>query len=609
MTTAWGQAAPIVLDPTNFPLDPSQNAVWWSSSKEELQPYSLPTDDAAVFSPLPKNNNFGFSSDVKQIYFGLTQQNAEIDDWILELSFAQLDSIEFATSSDGLNWYVQLSGDSRPQADRAIKHRYHVFRIPLKDSEVTHVLIRVASSTRLTIPLQLWPENEYFQENSLVDLLHGLYFGALLSLAMYNAFLYPTVKDRSYLYYVLYLLTMLGFQLSLDGYAALYLWPSSAWIADRAPTLFLSLCLFFGLEFARLMTSAESYCPIHNRLIKWFRPITLIPFILLLIGGNPGHSLTLLISLSAITTILIINSIIITLRRGHNLSLYLLIAFSALIPGIVILLLTNFDILSSGPWAKYVLQVGTFLEAILLSMALAYRINELESARSKSMQKNLELEREICTSQSLFTQKLLTTQDLERKRISIELHDGIGQNLAVISNQVKALETEGQPTVGRIRDEIAHTINNVRNITHDLHPHILDKLGLESALQSTVYKVFSPLNLNYHLETVPELDSISQKNQLHLYRIVQELTHNAVKHSASSSVSIEFSSTDDRLFLRYSDNGLGQLITRSGELSGLGMGSIKERVRAMGGVFEHDRHGSKGFHINIVIPRTDLDGN
>ncbi|KAF0139522.1 MAG: putative periplasmic ligand-binding sensor domain protein [Stygiobacter sp.] len=210
--------------------------------------------------------------------------------------------------------------------------------------------------------------------------------------------------------------------------------------------------------------------------------------------------------------------------------------------------------------------------------------------------------------QNLFAKLLIETQEKERKRLSHELHDSLGQNLLVIKNQVDIYQdsqTKDDSELANISQLIKESIAEVKEISSDLHPHQLERLGLSKALKALLNKI----SQSGIIEIVSQIDDVSGKlpieKEINIYRIVQESFNNIIKHAEAKTAKFELTSSMHQIYICIEDNGKGfDLDEKEMEQKfreGLGLKSISERVRLLDGVLNISSGKEKGTKITITI--------
>ena len=211
------------------------------------------------------------------------------------------------------------------------------------------------------------------------------------------------------------------------------------------------------------------------------------------------------------------------------------------------------------------------------------------------------------------TSQLLSAQERERKRISMELHDELGQSLAVLKLQIRAIERglgEDQQDLKEGCVELLlyldGVIDDIRRLSRDLSPSILEDLGLQSALKYLINEFSKHYTVGHAFE-VEDLDQLfPSEAQIIIYRIFQECLTNISKHAGATEVSIAVKEDDGLIFLVIEDNGAGfdpaLVLARRAAGRGLGLAALDERARMLGGTLEIRSQPGAGTRITCVIP-------
>jgi signal transduction histidine kinase len=210
-------------------------------------------------------------------------------------------------------------------------------------------------------------------------------------------------------------------------------------------------------------------------------------------------------------------------------------------------------------------------------------------------------------AQELFSRRLLESQEAERKRIAAELHDGLGQNLLVIKNRVQMARQPGTAVETEL-DEIsrlaAQSLQEVRDISQNLRPYQLDRLGLTRALQAVVKRVSASATLKITTNIIPVDRLFPSEAETNLFRILQEALNNILKHSRATEARVEVKQDDSQVQLMVEDNGRGFVWPlKEGERPhGMGLSGIAERVRILGGRLEINSTPGRGTRLKITVP-------
>lgn len=218
--------------------------------------------------------------------------------------------------------------------------------------------------------------------------------------------------------------------------------------------------------------------------------------------------------------------------------------------------------------------------------------------RAAKTRKKSELIAQQDRIQRQFSQALLKTLENERKRVSIELHDSVGQMLVVASRNIREKQAE------LVEPLLQTAINEVRTISQGMHPYILEKLGLEDAINHLIHTTDAATDIFIDSEIDLSQSLIKKEQEIHIYRILQELISNSLKHSQSPSMSIEVTTNNKTLTIQVSDKGKGfnTLEVEKAKTMSLGWKTLNERVGILRGHIQVQSSNPHGACVTIKIP-------
>ena len=540
------------------------------------------------FEPLGERSaSFGFTSATVWLRTSLVLPDTADVGWTIEVGFSQLDHVTvfLRRTGDTGEWIATSTGDRVPFADRPVAHPTFLFPIPDRLGRNVDVYVRVQSSGSLAVPLTLWRSDALFEESNASNLAWGFFYAFLLALALYNLFLYTVVRDRSYLFYVGYLASFVLFQASLTGHGFQYLWSSAPKFANSAAGTFLGVTMCMALLFMRRMANLAEIVP------RMYTPVGVIAAGMLL----EIPALWIDYSFAALALAFMPFPVVLSYLRGCRPARYLVLGLVVILPGGLMLALRELGVLPAGRFlVDHSIHLGTAAEALILSFALADRIDLLTRAEAEAQARRLDAEQKALVAQRDLSRRLIDAQDAERRRIAGELHDGLGQNMLVIANRLERLEG------GEALTELARsTIADLRAVAHGLHPNKLDRLGLTAAIEATVDEACDACGVTgvCHMDAVDGL--FSAKAELHLYRIVQEAVANAVRHAGAEEITVVLRRSADTLELRVEDDGRGM---SSAATPGLGLAGIGERVAVLHGDLRVTAVLGEGVRIEVDVP-------
>jgi signal transduction histidine kinase len=257
-------------------------------------------------------------------------------------------------------------------------------------------------------------------------------------------------------------------------------------------------------------------------------------------------------------------------------------------------------------WERYRRIIVTTLSLIVLQGLWIAALLVQRTRRQRAEREH----RKADQSLQRVTGRLLLLQEDERRRVAAELHDGLGQSLAIIKNRATIClrSTSDREQVHEQLDEIVSTatsaIEEVREIAHNLRPYELDRLGLVAAIESMIGRVAdsTSINLSTGLERVDGLLSLEAETSV--YRIVQEGLNNVVKHSHATAARVDIKRTGTQLVITVQDNGSGMspsAAVHNGQNRGFGLTGISERVRLLGGSHTIDSAPECGTRLTVRL--------
>lgn len=222
------------------------------------------------------------------------------------------------------------------------------------------------------------------------------------------------------------------------------------------------------------------------------------------------------------------------------------------------------------------------------------------------VRQRLQLQAQEIAYQEKMLHVSVDTQEKERQRIGKDLHDEVGamlsavkMNLNLIDRKLKKL-TEQPADLGEAKSMLDDAIANVRNISHDLLPPGLVKFGLASALEGFREKISRLSGINYEMHTQGEEIRLPTRTELAVYRVVQELTHNSLKHGEAQNIRLDCIFSPESVTVTYQEDGKG--FDAAGKSGGMGLLNMQNRIRLALGEFQLESSPGNGVKATIQIP-------
>jgi adenylate cyclase len=377
-----------------------------------------------------KSIGFGYSKSAYWIEWKIQIEEQNTTDLWLEL-VSLIDSIDFYLIRDKEQISKLHTGRNESASQRYILHRNFIFSLPLEKQGTYQVIMRFESQGSLLLPLTLWTKESYLAEESIKTTLFGAYFGVMGVVFFYNLFLFLSIRDRSYLYYILYIFFLTLVQSSIWGYTHAYVFPEYPSIADISFPFAIGLVNTFALLFARQFVDAKSKMPklnVYLLIIAILSATTILPAFLgfYRLSVMSGLFITVVSSL----TLVFVSSY--AWLKGYNQARFFLLGSSVVLLGAIILGLRNFGILPYHFLTNYSVQLGSVLEAIFLSISLADRINFIQKEKADLQAKSLAEQQTLTESFSRFFPSqiipLLNKKDVR----DVALGDAVDGEVAIL---------------------------------------------------------------------------------------------------------------------------------------------------------------------------------
>ncbi len=258
--------------------------------------------------------------------------------------------------------------------------------------------------------------------------------------------------------------------------------------------------------------------------------------------------------------------------------------------------------------AKVELKAANRSKWIIVIIALAIGAILLVLIKMQSNMRKAQAEKDaaIIAERDRGTKAVFNAQEEERKRISKDLHDGVGQQLSglkmafqKLGRELKTIAPERAPDIVRLSNIVSESADEVRAISHQMMPKALTELGLIEAIDDMLKKSLEINNIDFQFEHFGIKERLDEKIELSLYRVVQELVNNIIKHSKATKVSVQLFKNQGKIILIVEDNGIGLKHERS---DGHGLLNIRTRVNTLNGELNLEPSPNSGTLATIRIP-------
>lgn len=510
------------------------------------------------------------------------KNNSSSSDWYIQVPSPVNEADLYIAQKGGGFKHLKMN-DKTLFTNRPVKVNGYILPLSLEKGESRQYYLRIKNNYKLKVPIYAGTLEAIYEEEHFKNIVNGFMFGALLALMVYNLYTYIAIRDKSYIYYLGYLFFSILFLLIWNGYFTQWL---PAW-SLRLLTGSSAITLVFSISFSNHYLRIHQYSFALFKISKWLIPVFLIP-VLIDLSGHSVFAFQLLQGCFTIAAAYWLVAGYVSFKKRYKPAVYYLTALSCL--------LISYGFYE-GFHSSMSLQMGLCLQALVLSFALAVKLNELKKQTTH-------LQNQMLDQTAGFSRQLLIGQENEKESIATELNDRIGQQLVLLKNDIYLLKKQSEgtnPTLfNSITQDIAKAIEEVSNVSFSLRPYQMDTLGLKGSITHLAEDIVSNTPGRIHLD-IDDLDQLlDNQAQINIYRIVQELLSNLIKHAGATNCSIQIKTEAHQLNLKYQDNGKG--FNTSNPSSGLGLSGIRERCKLLNAELKISSKQDTGTKVYIKIP-------
>lgn len=417
------------------------------------------------FSPSGKETpNFDFSRATCWLRFRLSNQHTFSQPY-LQVEYPLLDSLvlyrKLATGG-----FERLSkvGMALPFKERDYPSVNFILNLPVPRGATEEFYLKVNSTGQVILPLTVLPRHQISAETNTRNLITGGYIGVLLVMIVYNLFIYFSIRERSYIHLVIYIIFIGLSQLMLSGYGLYLLFPEDPALHHFFIIGFPAISGITAILFIRSFLEIDGASrPVANRVLLGIAFLYGLAPVLRLLGWDMLSSRNIDVAglLGAVAVYVIV--IPMALRRSRP-AIFLLISWTLFIIGLVLFIMRNFNLLPFNIVTSYTMQMGTAAMVALLAIAIADKLNVLEKERKLAQQQALEQAREnerIIREQNVMLEEKVTARTAELAEAFDDLKH----------TQAQLVEQEKMASLGQLTAGIAHEINNPINfVTSNVRP-------------------------------------------------------------------------------------------------------------------------------------------
>lgn len=561
--------------------------------------------------------NFGLSKSTFWAKFNI-KNKSDFQYFILEFNKVAIQELKL---------YHKLNNTNNRFTEQALnlnKKKYSgrmfLFDFKIKKNTSRTIYIKFKSSWSVTFPVKIGSKEQMLHKLFDEELINGLYIGVFLIMVFYNLFIYFFTKDKSYIYYVTYILFFLLFQLNENGFFFKYFLYKSPYIYSIAIKILPIFTSIAAIYFTREFVKAKKYVPKIDR----FHIVLVILFLANLFFAfdeKYNHYAFLSLNILTLTASLYVLFVgVAVVYKGFKPAWFFIIAWSVLILSIIQFNLSSLGVLPYYPITDHVLKIGSVFEIVLLSLGLANRINvlktEKEASQSQALQlinekksfvenQNSQLEFMVAErTQTLEIRNEIISKKNEEKSIMMrEIHHRVKNNLQMINSMI------------RIQSRYTNTENSLKEVERRIHTMALlhekmyqsenlIEINIKEYIQSILVDLLNIYNvgekITYEIKTSDFL--YNTETVLYLGLLINELLTNALKHSLKNKekghITINLKPYNEDIHkLTITNNGKRIDIEKFNNSKSLGHRLIKNFVKQLNGTLKIENSINTSFTI------------
>ena len=543
--------------------------------------------------------------------------------WLLEIGYPLLDEVAFYRM-DGDQFRKTESGDTKPFSQRELNQPNFAFRLPIFPGNTSTYYLKIRSSSSLQIPITLWSTEAYADKNGQKLIVLGAFYGIMLVMILYNFFIFLSIRNAAYLYYILYITSFTLFLASLNGLTFQYLWPDSPAWGNVSIPFFISLAGTAATLFTKKFLDTQTVVPVLDKLLSGLFGVFVIS-----VGISLFAEYAVAIRVGVLFAIVFGAVVLLTgsicLYRGLRIARFFLLAWITLLLGIMIHAITSLGLLPINAITLYADQTGCAIEVILLSFALADRINSLR------------VEKELFQRQALAVlKKNNKVKDEFLATISHELRtpmNGIMNAMQLIRYTRLDEEQDGLVHIAsQSSGNMLTLIDNILGFTEaqagslELKEEPFPTRELLDLLVARFSSQCADKNLQFAVNLDESVPPCLEGDEDKLYKLLGYILDNSVKFTDSGTIELtvtldDRADNDEYKWIKFDivDSGVGIDEKRQQDIfevfqqadgsysrrfGGLGIGlSIAKQVNAlMGGTIKLESELGAGTHVSLSIP-------
>lgn len=570
------------------------------------------------------STKIGFFHIGKWLKLDIENQSIQ-EDWIIEFAFPLIFNIEVYTEDENGIQQIVSSGANYPFQDRFLNHRNFLFPLDLKSGEKKTYFMFVEGGADLHPPIKIWNKDNFIKSSNKETAFLGLFYGMIIIMILYNFFLFIGTRMKSYLYYVIAISATLIAQMSLNGLAFKYIWPQFPDWNKIAVPFWVSISCIVILLFTKEFLYTKKHIPFFRYIVIGLMGLNSLTIMTLFFFHY--LALNLMFAVTFLTFSSTITVAFISLKRGVREARFFVVGWLIFLTGVFITILGRATIIPYTLYVEYAGQGALVIEVVLLSIALADKINIMRVEKSKAEKRAIE-------NQQLALENLKKADELKNEFLAITSHElrtplygmiGIAESLkGGISGNLPKKARKQLDLIVMSGNRLTHIVNDILDFSKLKHHRMVihPKRVNIKRLISIVFDLSHPLLKGKNLTLINDIpasipDVLADQNRLQ--QILYNLIGNSIKFTTHGEIKVTAEIVGDKVKVSISDTGKGiheedlKVIfepfkqvesTHSRESSGTGIGLnvTKKLVELHDGELTVESDVGKGSVFSFTLP-------
>ena len=433
-------------------------------------------------------------------------ENASVNNWWLNISYPLLDKLDLYVC-DINNTLIELrkSGKARPFGAREAESRYFLFRLNSEKTQILYLSVNTQSS--MQVPMNVQTSQSLISSDQYLLVLAGLYYGLFILIFFYNLSSFLYTRKKNYLLYLIFISTFGLYQLSLDGLGIRFLWSDNRWMIDHGNGTMMGIMILAIIMFSRDFLKVKEFAPYLDKILVLFA-IFMSVVTIAAIFRPYGDVILFLAGTSVVLPPFLVIAGIISYRKKFYPARFYILGWGFFLGGSVLFAMNKFAVIEGYTFLSYSQQVGSALEMIFLSWALA------------DLQKQSERE---------YLKKLSGLNTFLESKVEDSL-------IQVRKNDQVLIEKSRLAAMGEMIEQIAHQWRQPLNTLALINQNLYFKVQLNTVNKEDCVDAHDKINdqLQYMSHTIDDFRNFSQPNKEKETFIIEEVIKSALNLSEGS---------------------------------------------------------------------------